>query len=275
MARRAHALATLLRQVDAHWPDRPTASDGWIGDTKHQSRRSDHNPNAAGVVRAIDITGDVGHDVVERIRLARDKRVTYIISRRRICSSYDHRDGAPWTWRPYSGSNPHDKHAHVSVSRDPDLYDDASPWALALGEVAVATAGIAAATAVEPPGEGDTEEVAELLDFVRRLRDGLESLQPPSNAGALALAAEHLRDIRGEGRPVTVTDVRRIVTDELASEVDRIVDLVIERVTERMIVLDEEDDRPLLPGLEAMIDSVAHRVRELVDPDEWRGAAEA
>jgi hypothetical protein len=49
----------LRLQVDDSYPDRDKSSDGWIGDTSHKARRSDHNPDAKGIVRAIDIDRDL------------------------------------------------------------------------------------------------------------------------------------------------------------------------------------------------------------------------
>lgn len=130
MTRLARALVQLRSEVDAAHPDRDRSSDGWIGDAAHRDRPSDHNPNAAGVVCAIDVTGTVGHALAERLVELRDERLSYVISRRRIASSYDHRDGPAWSWRPYSGSNPHDRHAHVSVHQQLALYDDPRGWGI-------------------------------------------------------------------------------------------------------------------------------------------------
>ena len=127
MARPVLSLGTLLAQIDALWPNRDRSSDGWIGDAAHQARKSDHNPEPDGSVDARDITHDPasGADmgkVAEAIRASRDHRVDYLIFNRRICSSSVN----PWTWRSYTGSNPHTSHLHVSVL---DTYqDDASPW---------------------------------------------------------------------------------------------------------------------------------------------------
>jgi len=50
----------LRDQVDTWFPDRRTASDGWVGDSRHSARKSDHNPDANGWVRAIDIDSRLG-----------------------------------------------------------------------------------------------------------------------------------------------------------------------------------------------------------------------
>ena len=127
----AKSLETLRRQVNDMAPGRSTASDGTIGDQSHQLTNSDHNPNAANVVTAMDITHDPAHGVdagamAEMLRLSQDPRIKYIISNRRIASSKIQ----PWVWRPYNGANAHTKHFHVSVMPDPKLYDDTAPWAL-------------------------------------------------------------------------------------------------------------------------------------------------
>lgn len=132
-ARIAKSLAQLRDQVNARWPNRSKVSDGWIGDAAHQATASDHNPNSAGVVTALDITHDTGSGpdtwkLAEILRLRHDPRIKYIISNGRICAG----DGGPqpWVWRPYNGPNKHAHHVHVSVSGDPAKYDDAGEWAL-------------------------------------------------------------------------------------------------------------------------------------------------
>ena len=116
-------------QVNAMAPGRDTSSDGTIGDSGHQARKSDHNPNEDGVVTAMDITHDPRHGIdagtlAEMLRASKDKRIKYVISNARIFSSTQ----TPWQWRPYTGANAHTKHVHVSVLGDRTLYDDTSPW---------------------------------------------------------------------------------------------------------------------------------------------------
>jgi hypothetical protein len=112
----------LRLQVDDSYPDRDKSSDGWLGDTSHKARRSDHNPDAKGIVRAIDIDRDLSGKakpdlmpyLADQIRVCAkrgDKRISYIIFAGRIASS---RMG--WRWRKYSGVNPHNTHCHISFS---------------------------------------------------------------------------------------------------------------------------------------------------------------
>jgi hypothetical protein len=53
------AAKQLRDQVDTWYPDRDTASDGWVGDSRHATTKSDHNPDTDGCVRAIDIDIDL------------------------------------------------------------------------------------------------------------------------------------------------------------------------------------------------------------------------
>ena len=116
----------LRLQVDDSYPDRDRTSDGWIGDTRHQTGVSDHNPDAAGVVRAIDIDRDLSGkakpdlmpNLADQIRLcarAGDKRISYVIFDGRIASSKK-----SWAWRPYDGVNKHNHHCHVSFTKAGD-----------------------------------------------------------------------------------------------------------------------------------------------------------
>ena len=115
----------LRLQVDDSYPDRDRTSDGWIGDTRHQARPSDHNPDAEGIVRAIDIDRDLSGkakpdlmpDLADQIRLCAksDKRISYIIFNGRIASSKK-----SWAWRPYDGINKHNHHCHVSFTKTGD-----------------------------------------------------------------------------------------------------------------------------------------------------------
>lgn len=131
--RLAKSLTVLRDQVNARFPGRAKASDGTIGDAAHAKRPSDHNPDKDGVVKALDLTTDPNDDadteaLAEHLRQARDPRVKYVIAMGRMFSAYAAHGGPAWTWRPYSGTNPHVHHFHVSVQGDAARYDDTSPW---------------------------------------------------------------------------------------------------------------------------------------------------
>lgn len=121
----APSLVELRDEIDEKWPKRDKASDGWVGDTSHQARKSDHNPDWAsgGVVRALDI--DV--DGIDRLKLVKeligDPRVWYVISNRII---YSRTYG--WAARRYTGSNPHTSHVHVSIMHTRKAENDTSRW---------------------------------------------------------------------------------------------------------------------------------------------------
>jgi peptidoglycan hydrolase-like protein with peptidoglycan-binding domain len=81
------------------------------------------------VVTAVDITHDpnggmdAGHlaEFLRRAALDGEYRVKYIIWNRRIASRIQN-----WIWRPYSGTNPHTSHVHLSVSETE--YDHFHTW---------------------------------------------------------------------------------------------------------------------------------------------------
>lgn len=121
------AVKAALAEATRRWPRRSRTCDGTIGDAAHSSRASDHNPNEHGEVLAFDLTHDPAHGcdahalVLAAVR-RHDRRIKYAISRGRIWSDARAIEG----WRPYFGSNPHDKHAHVSIKRR--YRADTSPW---------------------------------------------------------------------------------------------------------------------------------------------------
>jgi hypothetical protein len=115
----AHSLRNLVAEIDYRYPNRPIASDGSIGDTRHQAEFSDHNPDGKGCVHAIDITTgvDVGEQVTRlllmRARRGQLKALYYVIFRGVIYSkTYG------WKARKYTGADPHTSHVHISINRD-------------------------------------------------------------------------------------------------------------------------------------------------------------
>ena len=141
--RQAKSLDTLLAEINLHSPGRYKASDGGLGDPAHAARVSDHNPNAAGVWRARDITNDPddhdgnpkndlpGQDLANRLaeKLGKHpalKSGAYVIFNRRIISFDRLAEG----WRSYDGENAHQHHVHVSVSTAAAGYDSTAAWNL-------------------------------------------------------------------------------------------------------------------------------------------------
>lgn len=108
------SLRHLAREIDARWPDRATHLDGWIGDAAHAVRLSDHNPDHLGRVHALDVTAE-GIDPLSVVTAARRHPGThYVIFQGTLWSL-----SAGFEPRPYTGTNPHREHLHISVSRDP------------------------------------------------------------------------------------------------------------------------------------------------------------
>jgi hypothetical protein len=117
----------LREQIDDTFPDRDRTSDGWIGDTRHFARKSDHNPDASGWVRAIDVDRDLSGkakpdtmpDLADQIRIFAKsdsgKRISYIIFDGKIASPL-----LKWKWRKYTGINKHNHHCHISFTKEAD-----------------------------------------------------------------------------------------------------------------------------------------------------------
>lgn len=121
----AASLVALRTEINRRWPNRDKTSDGSIGDASHAARKSDHNPdwNAGGVVRAIDVDKD-GINVQQLLDATiGDDRVAYVIWNRHI---YSRTYG--WREQDYTGSNPHDKHIHISIRHYTAAERDTSAW---------------------------------------------------------------------------------------------------------------------------------------------------
>jgi len=124
--RLSNAAEQLRSEINTKYPNRDKRSDGWIGDTAHNARKSDHNPDKQGWVRAIDIDSDLVKgsskeswllaEQIKTIALKGDKRISYVIHQHRIASPRQN-----WAWRVYKGANPHVSHIHISFDKSGDL----------------------------------------------------------------------------------------------------------------------------------------------------------
>jgi hypothetical protein len=116
------AALAVLRQATALQPKRKKASDGLLPSAAHvtQSPNSDHNTGLAA-----DLTHDPKNGIdCEEIfeKLKEDKRVSYLIFKGKIWSKQHAKQGN----RRYTGSNPHNKHLHISINATDAT--DTSPW---------------------------------------------------------------------------------------------------------------------------------------------------
>ncbi len=125
MARLVAGGVTLRNEVNKRWPKRDKRSDGWIGDKAHAGRQSDHNPDARGLVHALDIDADLDpKDPGAAQRLANQivayaasgipgaNRIKYVVFNDQIASgTYAN---SMWKWRGSGYGHMH--HIHVSFS---------------------------------------------------------------------------------------------------------------------------------------------------------------
>jgi len=125
MARLGAVGVTLRNQVNKRWPKRDKRSDGWIGDKAHAGRHSDHNPDARGLVHALDIDADLDpKDPGAAQRLANQivayaasgipgaNRIKYVVFNDQIASgTYAN---SMWKWRGSGYGHMH--HIHVSFT---------------------------------------------------------------------------------------------------------------------------------------------------------------
>ena len=139
-------LVSLRNEFNTLAPARDKSSDGSIGDSAHASSSSDHNPDETGStpyedadstneVHAIDVDIDLRRSgwtmakaveiIVTRHRTGADDRLQNVIYNRRVWSR-----SWGWTAREYTGSNPHDKHAHFSSRYTTAQESSTRPWGL-------------------------------------------------------------------------------------------------------------------------------------------------
>jgi hypothetical protein len=186
--RPARSLVTLRDQVNALSPNRDKSSDGMLASEAHTQVNpvSDHEPRVGdggvGVVTALDISNDPAHGIssealAEALRAAKDERIKYIISNKKIASGTG-QGQPPWEWRPYPvppNKNPHDHHVHISVKPDKALYDSTAPWTIALNPSA-AQAGAASVAAKPVLRQGDQgADVVKLQNLLKAAGAALEA----------------------------------------------------------------------------------------------------
>lgn len=203
--RLTRALAALRDGFDQLSPGRDRASDGWIGDTRHQQYKSGHNPDdTAGSlaeytdadstpeVRAVDVDADLNHPTVTMsAAIARilatpaDRaRLRYVIWQRRIASA-----SSGWAWRAYDGDSPHTEHAHFSGNPDHD--DDGRPWSVAtMGDDDMPTATEIASAVWNHQGDDPVDRSTHRMrDYLRFAEYNMRQQIAPALSKLDALAA--------------------------------------------------------------------------------------
>lgn len=210
MATLIPCLDELRDEFDDLSAGRDRASDGWIGDRAHAQTSSDHNDDESGrvpirdadskpEVHAVDVDKDLRRSgvtmaaivafVIARCRAGLEKRLRYVIFNRTIWS-----ESTGWQARAYTGSNPHDKHAHFSGSYDSAREADRRPWGVAnFGEDTMDKADVKAALleAVKDPA------------FRSVIVEASRTRQPYVSDAVRKYATE---DPRGPGNTVDLSD---------------------------------------------------------------------
>lgn len=142
----APSLLTLRDEIDYGYPERARHIDGFVGDAAHAARRSAHNPDEDGTVRAGDFTaitpdGRPVQGMAEAILEACEGHpaALLMIHQGKIWS----RNHGPWRERPYTGANPHRDYVHVSTLNDVEgtfsrqtlrqAAEDTTPWGIVPG----------------------------------------------------------------------------------------------------------------------------------------------
>lgn len=109
----APVLAANRAYLNRLFPNRDKTSDGWVGDTSHAARASDHNPDwdSGGIVRATDTDKDGLPDPMAVVlAMIVHPSTNYVIFNHFIWSRV-----RGFRRAAYTGSNPHDKHIHWSI----------------------------------------------------------------------------------------------------------------------------------------------------------------
>lgn len=126
----APSLVNLRSEIHSRWPNHDRTSDGSVGDTSHSSSVSDHNPNSRGSVNAIDEDKDGVDMNVILAAVKRHPSAHYFIYKfpgqpTKIWDSHNN-----WNPQTYTGTNPHDKHCHISIYQSKAAEDNQTGWGI-------------------------------------------------------------------------------------------------------------------------------------------------
>lgn len=121
----APCLVTLRAEIDKVHPKRDRRSDGWVGDTSHSARPSDHNPDYAdgGVVRAFDVDKDGVNTTRLLAVVIKHSSTNYV-----IWNGYIYSRAYGFRKRVYTGTNKHNHHMHISIRHGKIYENNTKRW---------------------------------------------------------------------------------------------------------------------------------------------------
>jgi len=208
----AYSLLVLRDQIDDLYPGRSKASDGTIGDAAHQAEQSDHNPDANGVVRALDITHDPLHGcdidkLSDALCMAQDNRVNYIIANRLITGP-----NYGWIWDSYDGADPHTNHIHISVT-NAALADMTYAWCLPglPGDEEMTAVQINA----EDPWEKELNQAAELRHTYYALATGFRDSKAVASQNGVIARLDRIEKAQAQVTKIDYTELAKALWAEL------------------------------------------------------------
>lgn len=207
----AESLETLRKQLNTAFPKRSKVSDGSIGDAKHASRNSDHNPyikdkNNVGVVTARDFTHDPKngldcHWLAKKLVESRDERIKYIIWNKQILSSKN----SAWQWRQYKGVNGHTQHLHLSVHGEQNLYDDKSPWDL---DIALMR------DFADLKDDEIKLKIPQISSVVEKIKETPKGLEPVPEIAPDTQAVETTQEVTAQTKTGEVTQTSQVINEQ-------------------------------------------------------------
>lgn len=205
-------LFQLRNELNSAHPNRDKSSDGWIGDTSHAARVSDHNPDwhMGGVVRALDIDKDgVNIDALFEC-VKNDGRVEYIIWSKHIATRQN-----GFRWAAYTGINDHTKHMHISTRHDAHWDNLDVPWGYAAYAALLGGAPPPPPPTTSPAGKSIDQIAQEVMDG--RWGNNPERSRKLQAAGYSPTEVQNRVNARlgGASRPVVVRESISVIADQV------------------------------------------------------------
>lgn len=248
----APALETGRTEVNLRWPNRDKRSDGTIGDAAHQTRASDHNPNARGSVNAWDM--DVGGVDARAVKEAFERHPSahYWIHDGKIADADNGFNPVD-----YNGSNPHIEHVHFSIRQTAIAEQNRRSWGIwpILGDDMTP----AEMQEIKTHIDGRISQLAQFLTvkqnkFFDGTREGMEWVSSAINGPTLAAQSANNHSALAH----LIGSVARLDPVAFAQALAQSPE-AIEALTRAM-----RDQLPLIPTASEVSKAVLQRIRENV-----------